>query len=53
MRKFFHGRKPHPEPPAHIPLVGKILMGIGLLCVIYLLTVYVLIPFLAMLTPKS
>ncbi len=53
MRRFFRRREPHPhsERKHHLPVFAVILMGIGLITVLYFLIVYLLIPFLAMLTP--
>ena len=51
MGRLFHRHGgPHREGRRPIPLFGMILMGIGLLTVLYFLITYVLMPILAMLT---
>lgn len=53
----FRRREPHHdsrrEPRRRIPLPGLILMGIGLLTILYFAITYVLMPVLAGLTPRG
>ncbi len=50
-RRFFHRRPPqHEKRYPRIPFIGKVLMLIGLVAVLYLFITYVLMPVLAMLT---
>lgn len=59
---MFFGRFRRREEPPHepfsghrrrIPLIGLILMAIGLLTVLYLFITYILMPILASLTPRG
>ena len=50
MRKPFSHHEHHGEERCRIPVIGWILMGIGLLTVLYFLITYALMPLLAMLT---
>ena len=47
-----YGKRPPREKRPGMSLIGMILMGIGAVTVVYLLIVYVLMPLLAMMTPK-
>ena len=50
MIRKFRRKEPNGEHRPRIPLPGMILMGIGLLTVLYFFITYVLMPILAMLT---
>ena len=50
MRNFIRRKEPPHERRRRMPLIGLILMTIGLLTVLYFLITYVLMPVLAMMT---
>lgn len=52
MRRQFTHHDHHGEERRRIPVIGIILMGIGLITVLYFLITYALMPLLAMLTPS-
>lgn len=53
LRKREPHHDPHREPRRRISPAGLILMGIGLLTVLYFAVTYVLMPILAGLTPRG
>ncbi len=52
MRRPFSHHEHHGDERRRIPVIGMILMGIGLITVLYFLITYALMPLLAMLTPS-
>ncbi len=52
MRIPFNHHEHHGDERRRIPVIGMILMGIGLITVLYFLITYALMPLLAMLTPS-
>ena len=52
MRRPFSHHDHHAEERRRIPVIGMILMGIGLITVVHFLITYALMPLLAMLTPS-